>query len=290
MAMTLVSRPTENFGPPPGAEPDEVSQYAPRWAREVQARSRKVVPIRLPQAPQLGDPLPEIVYPRNLDTFESDATLQRLLQSPSLAPAPMPPPPLRDSLGLALGMVARLMVAGCAAAGIALLLVGAIPLPFKSLLPAGETTSAATNTWSVASTSDRATKLTARVAEEQRAVAPEVVAPAPSPVTTQTVAAAQAPEPRALEADEVARLVKRGEDYLGQGDIAAARLILARAAEARDGRAAFALGATYDPVVLKQLGVIGFRSDVVLARAWYERAVQYGSPEAARRLSTLPQM
>jgi len=41
---------------------------------------------------------------RNLDAFESDATLQRLLQSPSLAPAPMPPPPLRDSLGLALGM------------------------------------------------------------------------------------------------------------------------------------------------------------------------------------------
>src|SRR5229473_8437675 len=158
MAMTLVRRPTKNFGPPPGAEPDEVSQYAPRWAREVQARSRKVVPIRLPQAPQLGDPLPEIVYPRNLDTFESDATLQRLLQSPSLAPAPMPPPPLRDSLGLALGMVARLMVAGCAAAGIALLLVGAIPLPFKSMLSGSETTAAASSPWLAGAALERAAK------------------------------------------------------------------------------------------------------------------------------------
>jgi TPR repeat protein len=94
----------------------------------------------------------------------------------------------------------------------------------------------------------------------------------------------------ALEPDEVARLVKRGEDSLAQGDIAAARLILGRAAEAHDARAALSLGASFDPAVLRQLHVLGFRPDLARARAWYEMAAQYGSAEASSRLAGLPRL
>ena len=57
-------------------------------------------------------------------------------------------------------------------------------------------------------------------------------------------------------------LYKRSEELIVQGDIAAARLMLTRAAEAGDARAAFALGATYDFDVLRKLGVLGVAADV----------------------------
>jgi TPR repeat protein len=96
-----------------------------------------------------------------------------------------------------------------------------------------------------------------------------------------------APDQRVLDAGEVERLIKRGEDYLAQGDLAAARLVLARAAEARDPRATYSLAATYDPAVHKQLHVVGLKSDIAQARAWYEKAAEYGSAEASRRLAAL---
>ena len=54
-----------------------------------------------------------------------------------------------------------------------------------------------------------------------------------------------------------------------------------------DARAAFALAASYDPIELKRLGVLGAAPDVTKARDWYERAKQYGSREAPRRLELL---
>ncbi|HVY57064.1 MAG TPA: hypothetical protein VHA77_04365 [Xanthobacteraceae bacterium] len=94
---------------------------------------------------------------------------------------------------------------------------------------------------------------------------------------------------RHLDPDEIASLLKRGEDFIAMGDIAAARLVLRRAAEARNARAALALGATYDPVILRQLRVVGFSPDVAQARAWYEKAAEFGSSEAARRIDQLAQ-
>ena len=84
-------------------------------------------------------------------------------------------------------------------------------------------------------------------------------------------------------------LVKRSDDLVAQGDIASARLMLTRAAEAGDARAALALGATYDANVLRKLGVIGMAGDAVRARAWYEKAAEYGSGEATRRLEQFAQ-
>jgi TPR repeat protein len=45
--------------------------------------------------------------------------------------------------------------------------------------------------------------------------------------------------------------------------------------------AALALAATYDPLVLKQLRVVGAKEDIAEARVWYQKAAQLGSAEAA---------
>ena len=89
---------------------------------------------------------------------------------------------------------------------------------------------------------------------------------------------------RQLDQEEVADLMKRGEAFIAVGDLAAARLVLQRAAEGGDPRATMTLAGTYDPIVLEKRGVQGLASDIALARKWYERAKELGSPEALRRL------
>jgi hypothetical protein len=93
--------------------------------------------------------------------------------------------------------------------------------------------------------------------------------------------------PRQLSAEEIATLLKRGEELFKTGDLAGARLLLQRAAEAHDPVGALALATTYDPNVLDELGVRGVAGDPAAARAWYERAKEYGSREAPRRLELL---
>jgi hypothetical protein len=90
-----------------------------------------------------------------------------------------------------------------------------------------------------------------------------------------------------LDPSEIASLLKRGDDLIASGDLAAARLVLRRAAEAGDAHAAMTLGGTYDPVVLQKLGVHGFVADVAMARSWYEKAKKFGAPEAPQRLEML---
>jgi len=92
---------------------------------------------------------------------------------------------------------------------------------------------------------------------------------------------------RKLEPDEIVTLLKRGQALFESGDLAGARLLLQRAAEAGDGVAAMAMAATFDPVVLQDLGVRGFVADVGKARFWYEKAREFGSKEAPRRLESL---
>jgi len=89
--------------------------------------------------------------------------------------------------------------------------------------------------------------------------------------------------------DEIAGLVARGRNYFATGDVAAARLVLRRAANAGNSQAALALGGSYDPIILKQLGVIGVAGDQAQAREWYSRAAELGSVDAARRLNQLVQ-
>jgi TPR repeat protein len=83
-------------------------------------------------------------------------------------------------------------------------------------------------------------------------------------------------------------LLRRGQELLNTGDIASARLAFRRAANGGSAPAALALGGSYDPFVLAELGVLGLAPDIAQARAWYERASALGSSEAPRRLERLP--
>jgi len=102
------------------------------------------------------------------------------------------------------------------------------------------------------------------------------------------------PAERRLPADELANLRRRGKEFMANGVVAAARLVFQRAAEACDTDAAFALGATYDPIMLQKLGTRTLTPDLAMARAWYERARTLGSVEASAQLERLakanPQM
>ena len=105
----------------------------------------------------------------------------------------------------------------------------------------------------------------------------------------QPVASLPAFAQRQLDPEEVMVLLKRGKDLIADGDIAAARLILKRAADANNAEAALALAATYDPFVLRELKVYGFTPDAAMARVWYEKATELGAPAAPRRLEMLTQ-
>jgi hypothetical protein len=102
-------------------------------------------------------------------------------------------------------------------------------------------------------------------------------------------AVAARPQPPQRDAAEIAQMVRRGADLMSNGDVAAARLMYQRAAEAGEEKAAFALAETYDPLVLAK-GAIA--PDVGLAQVWYGRAKELGSavaPERLERLGRLPQ-
>ena len=82
-------------------------------------------------------------------------------------------------------------------------------------------------------------------------------------------------------------MLKRADALIASSDVAAARLVLRRAAEAGDARAAMTLAETYDPAFLEKLGVHGVVPDLAMARSWYEKARTFGSAEAPQRLETL---
>jgi hypothetical protein len=96
--------------------------------------------------------------------------------------------------------------------------------------------------------------------------------------------------PRKIDPKEAAAQFNRAEELVSNGDLPAARLLLQWLAEAHDARAAFALGATYDPIVIKQLGSIGAVADVATARTWYQKARDWGSSDASKHLEALVSM
>jgi len=90
-----------------------------------------------------------------------------------------------------------------------------------------------------------------------------------------------------LDDEQIAILLKRGQDFLANGDLAAARLLLRRAAEAGSAEAALTLGTTFDPVTLQRLGAIGAVANLAKARQWYQRAAELGSTAASQQLAGL---
>jgi hypothetical protein len=132
----------------------------------------------------------------------------------------------------------------------------------------------------------------ANVSPLPRQVAPTVgVASAHPSISAQGVAdlAASSAMPRSpqLDPEQIEVLVERGKHFIASGDLVAARIVLRRASESRDASAAFALGSTYDPAVLRDLKAYGVAPDLELARGWYEKAKEFGSGEAQRRIQIL---
>jgi TPR repeat protein len=92
---------------------------------------------------------------------------------------------------------------------------------------------------------------------------------------------------KTLDAGTLAALMTRAKSLLALGDIAAARLLLERAANAQDATAAFVLAQTYDPAVLGVRDTRSIRADPVMARDWYRKAASFGSADAQQRLTQL---
>ena len=89
--------------------------------------------------------------------------------------------------------------------------------------------------------------------------------------------------PKTLDAETT--LMTRAKSLLTLGDIAAARLLLERAANAQDATAAFLLAQTYDQAVLGVRDTRSITPDPVMARDWYRKAASFGSAAAQQRLT-----
>jgi hypothetical protein len=101
-----------------------------------------------------------------------------------------------------------------------------------------------------------------------------------APPTERSLATALA---GSLPPELMAALMKHGDQSLGLGDVAAARLLYRRAADAGSGPAATALGKTYDP----NFASPGANPDPASAAGWYRKAIELGDPHAADLLAKL---
>ena len=122
---------------------------------------------------------------------------------------------------------------------------------------------------------------------ESRAARLEWIAKSDSPPTKRI-------EPGVLNAPAVqpmspenAALMEKGQVLMRSGDIASARLLFQRLANAGIADAALALAATYDPRYLAQHNLIGVAGDQTKAHNWYQRASELGSVEAGRILARI---
>jgi hypothetical protein len=225
-----------------------------------------------------------------------------------LTPEFLPPPPQEGMGPPGLGMVAGLVGAIAVAAAVALVVTNVAPIPTIGAGVFSEdssSTAALENLNKVAAAqakmqpADKASvpneALLAAVPTNEIAV-PKSPAPIPPPSsetersqpTAVAPTPAAAPEPQAavsLTRDEIASLLKRGQELIAAGDIASARLILTLLAEAGDAKASFILAGTFDAAVSANLRVLGVQPDPAKANAWYARAAKQGSSEAAARLA-----
>ena len=85
----------------------------------------------------------------------------------------------------------------------------------------------------------------------------------------------------------IAALLARGDWLFATGDVAAARLLYQRAADAGVARAAVRLGETFDPVFSGPPHLRDLDRDSSIAAFWYSRARDLGATGVASRLKKL---
>jgi hypothetical protein len=136
-----------------------------------------------------------------------------------------------------------------------------------------------------------ATPPAAKVTPSRDDIAVALRSAQPSQPLTQTEAVqpppAAVPLPRHLDADELTALLTRAKGLIAVGDIAPARLLLERAANAQEASAALMLAQTYDPAVLGTQDMRSITPDPAMARDWYQKAAQLGSVDARQRLAQM---
>lgn len=96
-----------------------------------------------------------------------------------------------------------------------------------------------------------------------------------------------APRPQRLAQTEAKDFMARGNQFLELGDIAAARLFYELALDHGEVRAATAVAKTFDPLYLRERGVLGAKGNPDMAMRWYKRAIEAGDLEAVTRLKAL---
>jgi len=283
---------------------DAALMYAPPWARN---RPRPVMttgaPVERPRSRRFG---------RGNETFSGDRAMQLLQRQLALNPGAIPEPPIEDARSLwpfALRLGAVAAFAAFAAWGIVLLSgtkqignetvqVVVPPTPEAPPLAAKRVNLVTVRSLGYAppAAQEQITAgdaPTATQPETLSSVSPllsSAASPPPSSAAPEPAASPQSAAPTiALDHDEIATLVKRGKEFLSNGDLASARLLLRRAAEAGNAEAALALGLSFDPRVMARLSAVGVQPDSAQARKWYQTAASLGSEAAAQQLAQLAQ-
>jgi hypothetical protein len=177
--------------------------------------------------------------------------------------------------------------------------------PAPAVQPAVDVAQAAPTTGPNAPTREEMAKAFIAARQNQTEVRPPIVAAAPAAIAvaatpsqlpTSQLPASQLPAsqlptrqlpPRQLDADELGTLLKRARALVAIGDIASARLLLERAADAQQADAALLLAQTYDPSVLGTPDMRSITPDPAAARDWYQKAAQLGSRDAQARLAQM---
>src|ERR1700730_3703489 len=272
---------------------DEALHYAPPWAREQGLRE----PLR-PAAALVRSPPSRWRIGVADDAFSGDRAMVKLQRQLALDPDAVPEPPVDDIQSL-WPMALRLCAVAGVAAAVAWLVIS---LSGTRLLRHDVVHADIQVPPPVADTQKQDPLRTPAAAglllqhgltEANASPAPVEAMPAPAPAPQPTAAppsndaGVAPPVSLSLASDEIAMLLKRGKDAFSTGDLAAARLLLRRAAEAGSAEAALALGATFDPLGIRRLGAIGAAPDAAPARQWYQKAVALGSSTASQPLAQL---
>jgi hypothetical protein len=268
---------------------DEALHYAPPWAREQGLRE----PLR-PAAALVRSPPSRWRIGVADDAFSGDRAMVKLQRQLALDPDAVPEPPVDDIQSL-WPMALRL----CAVAGVAAAVAWLIISPPGTRFLRNDVVHTNVQPPPPVADTQKQDPLRAPAAaglllqhgltEANASPAPAEVAPvvAPQPIAAPPSGDAEPPVSLSLASDEIAMLLKRGKDAFSTGDLASARLLLRRAVEAGSAEAALALGATFDPLVIRRLGAIGAAPDAAQARQWYQKAVALGSTTASQPLAQL---
>lgn len=111
-------------------------------------------------------------------------------------------------------------------------------------------------------------------------------AAAPSSPPAQDTAAPPAKENVQLSKEEEEALFAQGEAQLENGNVIYARLMFEELVSHGNVRGLFALAKTYDPVVLRQLGVVGIPGDPEKAKELYRKASEFAGTPASENANT----